>query len=180
MRRALCLILAAATVTGAATACVGPTPIPTLPPQPTATPVFGSEEEALAAATAAYEEYLRVADEVGQRGWADAEGDLGTVVVDPLLSEELETGASFELEGYTQSGQSTFDSVALQSAELYGDPQVIFYVCLDVSDVDVLGPDGQSVVPGGRPDRLPLEVEALGAPPMKIARSELWSGSDFC
>lgn len=180
MRRALCLILAAATVMGAATACVGPTPIPTLPPQPTATPVFASEEEALAAAEASYTAYINASDEIGHEGWQDT-SRFASVATGAALDDELSTAAELASNGWRLVGVSDFDTVTLQQYSQVGEEAtVVVYLCLDVSGTDVLDPEGNSMVAADRPDRLPLEVEFVGTDGLLVSRSELWSGETFC
>ena len=51
--------------------CVAPTPDPTpsTSAAPSASPLFNSDEEALAAATEAYAAYLAASNAVGQGGW---------------------------------------------------------------------------------------------------------------
>lgn len=58
---------------------------------------------------------------------------------------------------------------------------VTVYVCLDVSDVDVVDGTGKSVVTASRPDRQPLEVDIDNVEHvLKVSRSEAWSGDNFC
>jgi hypothetical protein len=55
------------------------------------------------------------------------------------------------------------------------------YLCLDVSGVDVVDKQGESVVSPGRPDRQALEIDMDGAEgALRITRSEAWSGANFC
>ncbi len=179
MCRALCLILAAATVTGAATACVGPTPIPTLPPQPTATPVFASEEEALAAATAAYEQFVRVSDEVAAGGW-ETPGVLNSVAVDPALARELESAEEFAAAGYRQTGTTQVLSTALQQLDPGPPAVVVIYACIDVSEVDLVDSAGTSLVPDTRPDVIPVEIQLAGDAALMVSGVEQWGGPNFC
>ena len=53
--------------------CTQPTeqPGPSTTPSPSASSFFADEDEALAAATAAYTEYLKVSDAVAIDGWTD-------------------------------------------------------------------------------------------------------------
>ena len=173
-------ILVAVAVIGVASGCAGPTPVPTLPPEPTTTPVFATEEEALAAATQAYAEYLAVSDEIGHGGWLETQG-YAAVVTGDALDEELEGAQSYVDEGWRLVGTSTFDSMVLQTYETDGGTaSVTAYVCLDVSGTDVVDSSGASVVGPDRSTRLPLEVEFIGTNELLLARSDLWSGDSFC
>lgn len=151
-------------------------------PEPSVTPVFASEEEALAAAGEAYQRYLDVSNAIGQAGWVDTSG-YEAVLADAALQEEVESAAEFATNGWVQVGASTFDSMVLQQLGDGGeaDVRMIVYLCLDVSQVDVVDSAGTSVVASGRPERQSLEVELAGsADALLIDRSEAWSGESFC
>ena len=144
--------------------------------------MFASEEEALAAAEDAYQAYLDVSNAVAQAGWVDT-SLLEKVERGDALADEVETASSFAAKGYRQLGSSTFDSVELQQLEDLGAGSVnlVVYLCLDVSGVDVVDPTGSSVVAPSRPDRQALEVEMDDADgTLKLNRSEAWSGASFC
>jgi hypothetical protein len=167
-------------VTGCASA---PKPAPTSS-SPTAAPVFASDEEALAAATEAYANYLKAYDAY----WAGAitkdqylELSTGTV-----HDGELQSMAEWEKKGWKAVGTTTFDSIQLQSVAQSetGQWQVRTYLCADASEGDVVDGDGVSVAKPDRPLRLPLEIEFLtpaNAPiDLKISESKVWSGTNFC
>ena len=177
---ACAIVVALVTLAGCAAA---PAPAPTTV-TPTTAPVFASDEEALAAATEAYANYLKAHDTF----WADDESS-----PDEFLG--LSTGSAREgdaatidewkAEGWRAVGVTTFDSIRLQRSETTdGVYQIGTYLCLDVSKGDVLDAKGTSVAKLDRPLRLPLEVEfeATTATPteLKISRSEVWSGENFC
>jgi hypothetical protein len=152
---------------------------------PTPTPVFASDEEALAAAEEAYANYLRVSDEILMDGGADPERII------EFTSAEM---ANSEIDGYLEAkeqrfhstGGSTFANLTIQSVssgfELEG--AVMAYVCSDVSLVDVVNEKGESIVPDSRPDRTPFEITFdLAEPSSKrlvVARAEVWSGGGVC
>jgi len=71
LRRPTVIALVFALVAGL-TACTETARIPDAEPSPTATPLFASDEEALAAAVAAYEEFLTVLDGLLQGSNQDA------------------------------------------------------------------------------------------------------------
>lgn len=162
-------------------ACAPEDPVRPPDPGPTQTPVFASEEEALAAAEELYGEYLEAENLLAVGGWQSVD------VVEPYvrgdaLDNERESAERFRDAGLTQVGGSTFDSVEVQQLEDSGDQvSMTVYLCIDVSTVDVIDASGESVVPDGRLDRSGLEVEIDNKDGrLKIARSEAWTGASFC
>lgn len=154
-------------------------------PQPSSTPVFASEEEALAAAEAAYAEYLAVSDAIAADGGANAER-IVPLITEERESEEMALFQSLATEGLHTAGLTTFDSMVLQDYVEEGGSKASLttYVCLDVTNVRVLDASGADVTPSGRQNKLPLEV-AFGAAAMspidiRVARSDSWGGDDFC
>ncbi len=143
-------------------AMVGCTPTTALPPASPPSeeaPLFASDEEALAAATEAYEEFLAVSSQILQDGGRDPERLL------PLVSDEVyET----ELEGFTEvdsrdlsvSGSSIATDTQLQQhiSGAAGLAEVIIYVCVDVSATDVSDSNGTSLVDPDRPSHLAFEA----------------------
>jgi hypothetical protein len=166
--------------------CVPSTAEPAVTPTATASaaaPVFASDEEALAAATAAYAEYLRVSDEIAAAGGQGVEAL--TPHVDPKFLDQSSAGFEIYRErGISAAGVSTFDSVSLQSlSESNGTTEVIVYVCLDVSAVRIIDSSGRDVTSATRRTRAPLEVEFHASEATSqpiIVRSDLWAGDDYC
>jgi hypothetical protein len=155
-------------------------------PSPSVTPIFESDEEALAAAEAAYAEYLAVSAEILSHGGVDPERLLG-VATQELFESELPSLKEFAENGWRSEGASSVDSLSLQSYDPYaaaGDASVIVYACLDVSATDVFDAEGNSVVSESRPDRTPFETVFAYSPeaPHSLLMSEksVWTGDDFC
>ena len=153
-------------------------------PSPSATPVFASDEEALAAATKAYAAYLEVEDRVAEVGGDDLE-ELSNHVTAHQLSIEREAFKGFSSSGKVSRGASRFDTISLQkkSTATDGTTTISLYLCLDVSDVRVLDTDGNDVTPAERPDRYPLEVDlqaSNGSDSFLVSRSDAWRGDNFC
>ncbi len=165
--------------------CV-PTPVP-LPSTSAATdaPVFASDEEALAAATEAYAAYLKVSD----ASWADeatTRDDFLALSTGQAHDEDLSASELFDKNGWRKVGTTTFDSIRLQSSgpNFDGNWEVRTYLCIDVSQSDVIGVTGQSVAKPDRPLRLPLEVAFISTSStnknLLVSESQVWSGSNFC
>jgi hypothetical protein len=184
MRTALAALTLGLTLAGTGlVSCAGSGGPPLSPePRPSGTPVFASDEEALAAAEEAYQRYLDVSNKVGQDGWTDAK--LFTEVSrGPALEGDLTAASDLQKNGYRQVGELTFDSLALQQYRANSPGQVLIsvYLCLDVTEVDVIDTSGHSVVGVERPERQPLEVDIDDREnELKVSRSEPWSGTSFC
>jgi len=174
---ALAVLVAALAVGG----CVDNEPDPTQSPDPSPTPLFESDEEALAAAEEAYGRYLLVNDQVF------AEGGIGLERLDGVATgQQLEADKANLTEltgkGYRSVGTTTFEMLELQqtaSDEMVGDPSVIAYVCEDVSGVDVVDSNGVSVVQSNRPNRVRFEV-AFDGEPTELRISERIPWEDPC
>ncbi|WP_166872379.1 hypothetical protein [Salinibacterium sp. ZJ450] len=164
--------------TVSACAADSPTVLPTEEP---ATPIFVSDEEALAAAEAAYAEYLTIADQVIADGGADSQR-LGDVVTGAELerqAKEFELFADSSLRG---EGSTVFSQARLQSVEHTGPTtiEVTIYLCQDISDTRILSAEGEDRTPSERAVVLPMSVALAGTKDeLKLTRSEVWP-TDFC
>lgn len=168
----------------AAESAPAPTSSASSSPTPAA-PVFASDEEALAAATEAYANYLAVHDST----WADGDGsvdDFLALTVGDAHDADKSSFDDWTAKGWRSVGTTTFDSMNLQaiSQTRSGVWQVQTYLCLDGSAGDVVDSSGMSVAPADRPLRLPLEVWFVTASPsspeLKISESNVWPGKNFC
>jgi hypothetical protein len=165
--------------------CVGaPAPTPTPTVSPSAEPIFASDEEALAAAEAAYAAYLRKADEIGSRGGTNPD-DIRDVVAPAYASELIASFDRLGERGLHTVGATSFDGARLADYSLDSpSAEVTIYVCLDVSGVRVVGGDGADVTPIDRILRAPLQAHFVSSSdsPMTLlpSGSEAWTGDDFC
>lgn len=165
--------------------CVPGDPVITPEPEPDATPVFASDEEALAAATEAYAKYLEVSDQITADGGVNPER-LEPYVTPDQFVEELNAFRDLIDSSLRTEGQSQFDVVELQQYSDVGGgaASVTVYLCVDVTNVRVLSDSGTDITPSNRVDKFPLEVEVLveagGASAGRVARSAPWSGTNYC
>lgn len=115
--------------------------------------MFASEEEALAAAEAAYARLVALADQIFMEGGADAER-LETVATGEFLATSLDGFRQVEADGWRSTGGTVFRDLILQSYAPHGGPSglITVYVCEDISSVDVVDSTGASVVSPNRPD----------------------------
>lgn len=153
------------------------TPVPT----PSVTPVFGSDEEALAAAEESYKRYLAVSDQIFAEGGANPER-LADVASGAFLDASITGFEKFQSNGWKSIGTSKADSFELQQVASPGTSEslVIVYACTDVSGIDVLDASGQSVVSPSRPDRTFFEVSFdLVGQGLLVGGREVW-GDGSC
>jgi hypothetical protein len=182
------LLLAAGTLTGCADAST-PTqttrPAASTPEASQHPPIFASNDDALAAAQAAYTKYLTAGDTAGA---------IGTESWNTYLS--LTTGS--ELEGViaarddlvkrdlSLTGSTSFDSMSIQSSGANANArwEIRTYVCLDLSGSTMVNAAEQTVSTPNRQVRWPMTVVFVTAEDntqqLLVSESRVWSGSNFC
>lgn len=130
------------------------TPVPT----PSVTPVFASDEEALAAAEESYKRYLAVSDQIFAEGGANPER-LAEVATGTFLEAETEGFKRIAANGWHSVGSAAIHTIDLQQFSPASDVEMVtVYLCDDVGGVDVVGADGISVVSPDRPTETLFEV----------------------
>jgi hypothetical protein len=174
-------LLVTAALLLALTGCV-PTGTPSASPSATATPVFASDAEALAAAEKAYAAYVNTSDQILIDGGSHPER-LKPLVSATLYAEELKGFQLTATNGWHSTGGTTYDHFSLEAYN--PDDQkalVVAYVCSDVSHVDVFDSNGASVVSPGREERTPFEAtfSLQGSSKLVLASDELWTGGGVC
>lgn len=180
IRRGACAAFAAAAAL-ILSGCVAPAPAPQPDPEPTNTPIFATDEEALAAAEAAYGEYLAISDLILQQHGLNPER------LKPLVSEdwyqvELEGINKLVDSGKYQTGAAGFDSLDLQQAvQDPGGSVVVVYLCVDLSNMSILDADGLDHAPEASRFAMQVTFET-SAPnmPLLISGQEPWSSSKSC
>lgn len=147
MTRMTALVLAAVTLSACA---------PTPTPSPTPTAAFASEEEAFAAAEDTYRAYTNALSKVSL---ADPESleNVYVWLVDGAASTSRQTFSELSAEDFTVTGTTTFSNFDGNVANL-DSGEIESFVCLDVTDVEVLDSAGNSIVSEDRPDLQPLRV----------------------
>ena len=165
----------------ALTGCVPDDDPIVLDPEPSVSPIFESDEEALAAAEEAYGAYLAVVDQIRMDGGSNA-NRLEEVATDPVLSSELAGFAELVTRGHRTVGLTSYDTVSLQQFDRFASVAVVLiYVCEDFTAVDVVDADGVSVVGADRQLRWPLVVGFdSNAGTLKVSTVDDWTGEDFC
>ena len=164
--------------------CAPDAPAPKPTASPSATPLFATDEEALAAAEEAYAAYQAMSDAILVDGGEDPERLLN-VATEAVYKTQLEGYKSAASKGWVSTGGTTIDTVSLVRYDpLSITETVTVYACIDVSDVDVVDRAGNSVVSESRPDRTPVEstfdVDAAASSGLIFSGEMTWSGENFC
>ncbi|MDH6422318.1 hypothetical protein [Aurantimicrobium minutum] len=153
------------------------TPKPQTTQAATEKPLFATDEEALAAAQAAYANYLEVSDQIARDGGANPERLKGLISAG-LYKSQLDTYSTAASNGLKAVGSSTFNHFELQNRN---SNTLTNYVCLDVSNIRVVDSANTDRTPVDRPNILPLELtwsEDSGV--LILQTSDVWSGTNFC
>lgn len=148
-----------------------------------ATPMFASDEEALAAAELAFANYLEVGDQVARDGGRKPER-LKALVSNELYSQELEGLIFFRGGALHATGSSSYDSWAVQSLEsTEGRTSIDAYACVRFSDLRILNDVGGDVTPASRDNNLPMIIgleTVSGSREFIVETSNVWTGANFC
>jgi hypothetical protein len=155
-------------------------------PLPSATPIFATDEDALAAAKDAYAAYLAVSDAILADGGARPERLLD-VATESVFESEASGFQKFADRGWHSLGSSKAEIQSVQSYDPLatgGRSLITVYACIDVAGVDVLDMNGVSVVSASRPDKTPFQtsfdLKATGEDSLMVSAKDAWTGSDFC
>ncbi len=126
--------------------CTPSEPAVTPVPEPSVTPIFATDEDALAAATEAYAKYLEVSDEIFANGGEGSEA-LSDVLVGKQLEVEENSFLKVQQNGWHSVGATALSEPKLQQYDRssLGPSIVVAYFCEDISGADVLDATGNSV-----------------------------------
>lgn len=147
-------------------------------PSPTTTPLFASEEDALAAAEEAYAAYLAMSDLIASEGGINPER-MAAVVTEEWLERELDSFENLRATRNRLVGRTAVSKLQVQSFSDAGD--VGIYVCGDYSSVRLIDSAGADITPVGRADEFSSTATFQwrgGA--LRIAQVAPWSGASLC
>lgn len=156
--------------------------VPSAPPAAEGEALFASDEEALAAAEAAYAKYLSTTNLILENG------GLGEEALRPLVSDEVfeeeATGFAYRREnGLRSVGGTELLGAKLQQLVNGGSStEVTAFFCLSYESVDVVDETGSSVVPGDRAPSATYEA-TIGfeeANEWRLERNEFWQEGSVC
>ena len=177
------LLLGALSLTGCAPE---PAPRASETTAPTDAPVFASDEQALAAATEAYAAYLAMSDQILAEGGEDPDR-IRAFAAEKLAAIEIKGYANVRLKKLRSVGESRFTDLILQDRSPSGEAGrgiVNTYVCSDISGVDMVNANGDSVVDEARPDFTAFVVafDLVSRDPVKllVSSAEVWDGAGIC
>jgi hypothetical protein len=146
-------------------------------------PVVPVPDETVSESTrVAYENYLRIADQVL------ADGGLSPNRIKAVTTGEFAQTFEGEVVEYSSAGLRTVGSTETKSFELQSwfiqgtTFTATAYVCDDVSGIDVLNSEGMSIVSPDRDATTPYAVTFQGdaLDELVVSAKELWAGTDFC
>jgi len=152
-------------------------------PTPTATPVFATEAEALAAVETAYTGYTRASDAVAQSSGSEPER-LTKWVTKDWWDVEISDAKAWRQSGERLQGRTRFFDLDIQRVTpTQSGVTVGAYVCVDISHTKLLNRSGADITPADRADVYALELEFSSATPatrLVLGRSEPWSNPSRC
>jgi hypothetical protein len=152
---------------------------------PSSTPLFASDEEALAAAKEAYAAYQTAEDQILAEGGVDGDR-IRPFAVRDALKAATDGFARYQQENYRSVGITAFEILGLQARSLDGGDEqdvVTAYLCLDFSNSDVLDANGHSVVRADRPLRQQFEIafdKDVESGGLVLSSRDPWAGHDSC
>jgi hypothetical protein len=160
-----------------------PSAPPPSAPAPPSTAAVPTDAEALAIAKEQYQAYLSTFDSVAG-DWGKNPEPLSDVTSGPALQEALTGAADFAQANARSTGTTKVSAVQLQSVvPTGGGYSITIYVCEDLSDIDVVDREGNSLVQASRDDTYAYEVtllsEDLAASPLVNERT-VWPEEGIC
>jgi len=185
MRRAAIVLAALAVVLSLGGCFADEEPVPTTTPVPSATPIFATEEEALAAAEEAYKAYLELSDEVGAEGGHGVDR-LIPYVTEGQLEDERQSFKEYEAEGISTRGSTGLVEFQLQQAPIseMGVTKLFAYACLDASEIRVFDKNGAELSTPNRPEKQTFQVDFELRPEVAdqflLNGMEIWDGEGIC
>jgi hypothetical protein len=142
--------------------------------------VFISNDEAVAAASAAYERFTTLEIEVARAGGVGRER-FDEVAAEPFLTE-LNVGYSeMEAAGQRLEGDTTFDAARIQERWLEPDGEHIsIFACVDASGIRIFDASGADISKDGQRKRLTMliKVVAQSREHVRVTGNDIWSTDD--
>lgn len=176
-RRIAAFAAVALIAAGVLSGCVGQDPKPASTPKASATPLYPSEKEALAAAKVAYAKYVEVSNQVAQGGWTDLT-PLNTVATGNALKADTSDGRKAANRGLYVSGKAVG---SVRSVQQLTNEAVVTYTCVDYSMTRVLDMNGVDQTSPNRAVVVPYQVAfSVANGQLLVEKSEIWSGKSFC
>ena len=170
----------------ALTSCAPDEPVSDAKPTPTVTPLFASEEEALEAARATYEGFLRTAEAIMDEGGLHPER-IDEFATPNVADPEKEGFLNIATANERVTGSMVLETVVLQAYRPQvpeGEGIVSIYACVNVADTDVIDENGNSVVSAERSDENVFEVsfdsDISSSTQLRVSSKLLWEAGGVC
>ena len=162
-------------------ACAESVRIPPAEPSSATQPLFATDEEALEAATAAYEEYLRVLDDF-LRTPRSVGGEFDEIAAEHALKSALSSIQQFLDDGVSITAPRRVADAALQQVISGNDStEVVVFFCEDVSAALLIDGTGMSLTTGDRPDFTIFEgTVAFADEEAIVVDRQFWSNETSC
>lgn len=142
-------------------ACVETTRLPAAEPSPSVAPLFASDEEALAAATEAYEAFLAALDVLLQAP-RPVDDELDRVADGQALDSARESVLEFHTDGLRLSSPRVLARSELQQVIAdVSKTTVVGYFCEDITGVQLLDSEGNSLTDDDRPGYTVFEATVV-------------------
>lgn len=180
-RAAAVVVLVAGVALAACSGASSPSPS-RVASSPSPTPIFTSDADALAAATEAYKNFLRLSDEVGHEGGARPER-VGEYAGDAVVEAERKQASELAASRARSYGETKVSNSRLQSIDRRGSTVTVsIYACEDLREVDVRDPNGHSLFPPDRPDFVAYVVGVAGKSreDLIVVSHTFWEGGGVC
>ncbi len=184
-RRLAALLLAGATLASLA-ACTPEDPEPTSSsPPPVASrtddPIFASDEEALAAAVAAYEQYTKISTQLSANPDLDVDS-IRDVATESHASDTIRSLDQLHASGARAIGEVDLHGFTLVEVSNRGPVAAIqMYACNDLINYRIVNAAGEDITPTDRADAVTFLVSLEGDDTkLLVSGTEPWSGSSVC
>jgi hypothetical protein len=182
--RVLATCLAASLALGTS-ACAPEPPSRSLEPSVSPSPPFADDDDALTAATRAYDKYQAMEDQISAEG-GEQPDRIRSVVVREALTAAIDGFAQFQMGNLHSTGTTKTFGWSLQQYDrspLAEEDVVIAYVCIDYSGTDLIDASGNSVVnPDGEAvQQYEVSFDLVGdGDTLILASRDVWGGSQAC
>ncbi|NQX27710.1 hypothetical protein HQQ81_10190 [Microbacteriaceae bacterium VKM Ac-2854] len=145
-----------------------PTDFPVASETPAAAEIFATDDDALAAAQAAFQRFLDATNTIEADGGSGTDA-LANVVSGDLLTQMTSSYAEMASAGVHSVGATTFDGATFTSRAMEGDAEsVTIGACVDSTDTKVVDASGATQNPPDSRARVPFEVEVSATSPTAV------------
>jgi hypothetical protein len=153
---------------GSASPTLDPTAFPIASETPAAPAIFGTDDDALAAAQAAFQRFLDTTNAIEADGGSGTTA-LASVVSGDLLTQMTASYAEMESAGVHSVGATTFDGATFTSRAMDGAVEAVTIgACIDSTDTRIVDASGATQNSPDSRARVPFEVEVSATGPTAV------------